>query len=111
MFSLSWQKVTNLYLLITGSDRRKRSLIFLPIRRLYEDIGPEEKEEGVREDGLDRPGVGLAIIILLCSLLALIVIFQSYKLCRATHRHYLDLIFSTIKQNTLKNFLQKKRKK
>ena len=77
-------------------------MIFLPIRRLYEDIGPEEKEEGVREDGPDRPGVGLAIIILLCSLLALIVIFQSYKLCRATHRHNLDLIFSMIKQYILK---------
>ena len=63
----------------------------------------------MREDGPDRPGVGLAIIILLCSLLALIVIFQSYKLCRATHRHYLDLIFSTtIKPNTLKFFCRKR---
>ena len=55
-------------------------------RRLHDEAGDHEAEAGVEEGLLDSRALTLAVIIFLCTVLIIIVIYQTVKLCRAAIR-------------------------
>lgn len=62
-------------------------------RRLHDEDGETEARE--EEAGLlDSRGLTLAVIIFLCTVLVIIVIYQTVKLCRSAirYKHKLHLI-------------------
>ena len=59
-------------------------------RKIYENVPRNEDiEDGEDEEGIiESRNVTLFIIILLCTILLLIVVYQSFKICRSAIRLY-----------------------
>ena len=55
-------------------------------RRLHDEASEQEAEAGVEEGLLDSRALTLAVIIFLCTVLIIIVIYQTVKLCRSAIR-------------------------
>ena len=55
-------------------------------RRLHDEDSDHETEAGAEEGILDSRALTLAVIIFLCTVLIIIVIYQTVKLCRSAIR-------------------------
>ena len=64
-------------------------------RRLHDEDGEHEAEAGTGEEGiLDSRALTLAVIIFLCTVLIIIVIYQTVKLCRSAIRYTYSYVTS-----------------